>query len=124
MNICLRYPIKRCHFCDQIMLYNRYEMGGNYIYCNNDKSCMGMIYTIDDDKIKIKEFTIGDMTLLYFKVFSTLTDNQCKNTLLIRHDDGPHEVKDIFEVDINTILDKEKSLKLLKKIHKTILLSD
>ncbi len=72
MNINLRYPITHCHFCDHLMLYTRYEMGGNYIYCNSDKSCMGMIYTVDNNSIKVKEFTIRDMNLLYFKAASVL----------------------------------------------------
>jgi hypothetical protein len=79
---------------------------------------MGMIYTINDNDITIKEFTIGNFELLYFKV------SPKDNMLLLHQENGPRTLENILNVDINTILHKDKSIKLLEKIRKAVLLLD
>lgn len=129
----LHYPVKHCHFCNQIMMYNRYTNGDHYVYCNSSTtlSCMGFTYCTIGEKVKIKEFTISDTDILSFRTFlkkGTDGIEAYSNTVLVQQLDAePKTVKmleNLLYADPNTILNKEHSVKLLDKLRKTILLLD
>jgi hypothetical protein len=129
----LHYPVKHCHFCNQIMMYNRYTNGDHYVYCNSSTnlSCMGFTYCTIDDKIKIKEFTISDTDILSFRNFMKKAadgSESYSNTVLVQQiDASPQTVKvleNLLYTDPDTILSKIHSLKLLDKVKKAILLVD
>lgn len=122
----LRYPVRYCHFCGQMMFYNRYENGEHYAYCNNPtySSCMGFTYRVTDDQIKVKEFTLAHTDILYFRARNNSND-QVESCLLVANPEGdPHAVSNFMAVDMQTILHKEHSCKLLEKIRKAVLLLD
>lgn len=124
MTIDLCYPVRYCHFCNNIMFYNRYSNGEHYAYCNSPAhlGCMGFSYSKKNDFIDIKQFTVSDTEVLYFKVFRESTTSYSSSLLMRQADGAPRRIDNLLDVDINTILDKDNSIKLLKSIHKTMLL--
>lgn len=124
----IRYPVSYCHFCDQLMCYNRYENGDSFVYCNNSiSSCMGFTYARKDDNVIVKDFSIAGTDIIYFRVFSQLQQDgtELLRTSLLLHDgDKYRRVEDLMKVTLDTILNKEESLKLLKTVNKQIMLLD
>lgn len=123
----LQYPVRYCYFCDNLMFYNRYENGEHYAYCNHPlhASCMGFSYRIVDSAVKIKEFTISHTDILYYTVKSDKDSDGTKTKLLVANPEGePNSIVNLFKTDLQAILNKEASVKLLEKIRKAVLLLD
>jgi hypothetical protein len=127
MTIELKYPVRYCHFCDQIMIYNRYTNGDHYAYCNDSaySSCMAFMYNVCDNKIKIKEFTLAHTDILYFKVRAGKDAEDSSSHLLICNPEAdPHSIKNLIKADAQIVLNKDSSLRLLERIRKSIILLD
>ncbi len=112
------YPVKNCHFCDHIMLYTRYENGESYVYCNNNTSCMGFTYSCNDNNIKVKTFTISDDSVLQLRVY---VEDDITTNFILTHSET---IRNLIKIEPSIILNKEKSIKLLAKIRKAVLLLD
>jgi len=83
---------------------------------------MGVGYNNLDD-IDIKEFHISSENGLVFRVYK-LADGTISNHLSLKHFDTTsiQNIENMFTVDLKTILDKQASNKLLRKLYKLSML--
>lgn len=120
------YPLMYCHFCDSLILYNYYDNGIHHAYCNNKhSSCMHFIYSAVNGKVDIHEFAISDNICSFHNISKKHLQGQTSYTNRLTYKTANKEFKSVenfLEVDSSTILNRDKSIALLDKIQKSLLL--
>ncbi len=120
----LTYPVKRCHFCDNILIYLQYENGKRLVYCNKQSpGCMSFTFSIQNQEAIVEEFSLGHETVLYFRVVSK--NKLITSSLWVEANKEKLNLSSSFilEDDLSLIFDKEKVFSLLHKIQKIAILS-
>jgi hypothetical protein len=129
MNHDLKYPVKKCHFCHSVMIYQRYDNGRTYAHCNNHyhTACMAFDYVVVDDCIRVGQFNIGLDDVLYFATGSAFREDGSQlsygNRTIFSDAFGGRKIMDnLIETDTSVILDRDNTIRLLDNIRRAAML--
>lgn len=103
----LYYPIERCHFCDSIIIYQRYE-DCDYASCNSSNHCMSFRYSKKEGYINIQSFAMD----CWGDVFYLRSEQEDIALCYMRYMWDFQKFPELQSYTLQDLLDKNKCLQL------------
>lgn len=116
------YPVSNCHFCGSLILFNHYDNGDSFAYCNseNDKyrNCMNFLYRKTNSKIEVMLFGVNYNNICFGSGHRENNIPGRGHLILLRNETELKKIDYNFDGDYNLILDKNQSFQLFERMLK------